>query len=73
MKNKENKSIYFTDKELYYVALAFESHLNSRDTWTSSQGAKIISNTLKKIEKSGMVRGNPKSILHPIIDFENNY
>jgi len=29
-----------TDKELYSVALAIKSHLNSRDTWMSKGNAK---------------------------------
>jgi len=72
MKDKEVKSVYFTDKELYYIALAFKSHLNSRDTWISSQGARVINNVINKVKKIGMKRRNPKSILHPIINFENN-
>ena len=67
----EREKIDFTDKELYYVALAFESHLNSRDTWISKGGAKVINNAIKKITENGLKRKNPKSILHPIYQFEN--
>ena len=65
------EKIDFTDKELYYVALAFESHLNSRDTWISKGGAKVINNAIKKITENGLKRKNPKSILHPIYQFED--
>lgn len=65
------KKIYFTDKELYYVALAFESHLNSRDTWINEESAKVINSAIKKIIDNGMKRKNPKSILHPIIQFND--
>ena len=51
----EREKIDFTDKELYYVALAFESHLNSRDTWISKGGAKVINNAIKKITENGEV------------------
>ena len=44
----EREKIDFTDKELYYVALAFESYLNSRETWVSKGGTKVINSTLKK-------------------------
>ena len=67
----EREKIDFTDKELYYVALAFESHLNSRDTWISKGGAKVINNAIKKITENGLKRKTPKSILHPIYQFEN--
>jgi len=50
----EREKIDFTDKELYYVALAFESHLNSRDTWISKGGAKVINNAIKKITENGL-------------------
>lgn len=67
----EREKIDFTDKELYYVALAFESHLNSRDTWISKSGAKVINSTLQKIVDNGMKRKNPKSILHPVLKFND--
>lgn len=68
----EREKIDFTDKELYYVALAFESHLNSKDTWISKSGAKVINSALKKITDNGLKRKNPKSILHPIYGFKDN-
>ena len=67
----EREKIDFTDKELYYVALAFESHINSRDTYIGKNDAKIIKRTLQKIIDNGMKRKNPKSILHPIINFDD--
>lgn len=68
----EREKIDFTDKELYYVALAFESHLNSRDTWISKSGAKVINSALKKITDNGLKRKNPKSIIHPIYGFKDD-
>jgi len=65
----ERDKIDFTDKELYYVALAFQSHLQSRETWISKGGAKVINSALKKITDNGLKRKNPKSILHPIYGF----
>jgi len=68
----EREKIDFTDKELYYVALAFESHLNSRETWISKGDAKVINSALQKIVDNGMKRKNPKSILHPIQRFDDD-
>jgi len=68
----EREKMDFTDKELYYVALAFKSHLNSRDTWIGKGGAKVINSVLKKIVDNGMKRKNPKAILHPIFNFKDN-
>lgn len=65
----EREKLDFTDKELYYVALAFESYLNSRDTYISKKGAKIINSVIKKIIDNGMKRKDPKTILHPILNF----
>jgi hypothetical protein len=64
----EREKLDFTDKELYYIALAFESYLMDRDTWISKSGAMVINNTLRKIIDNGMKRKNPKSILYPIIN-----
>ena len=68
----EREKIDFTDKELYYVALAFQSYLESKETWISKSGAKIINSVLQKIVDNGMKRKNPKSILHPIYRFEDD-
>jgi len=65
----KRNTIDFTDKELYYVALAFESHLNSRDTWINEKDAKMINSVIKKIIENGLKRKNPKSIIHPIYKF----
>lgn len=62
----KREKIDFTDKELYYVSLAFETYLNSRDTWISVGGAKVINSVLKKIVDNGLKRKKPESILHPI-------
>jgi hypothetical protein len=59
----------FTDKELYYISLAFESYLCNKNTWISKSGAKIINKTIKKIIDNGLKRKDPKSILHSILDF----
>ena len=69
---KKREKLDFTDKELYFIALAFSTHLNSRDTWIGKGGAMVINNTLKKIVDNGMKRNNPKSILHPIYNFEDD-
>ena len=68
----DREKIDFTDKELYYVALAFQSHLNSRDTWIGRGGAKVINKALSKIVDNGMKRKDPKSILHPIKYFNED-
>ena len=64
-----SREIDFTDKELYYIALSIESHINSRDTWISKGGARVINSAIKKIVDNGMKRKNPKKILHPIKHF----
>lgn len=63
----------FTDKELYYIALAFETHLNSRDTWNSKGGAMVINSVIKKICNNGLKRKDPQKILHPILEFKSEY
>jgi hypothetical protein len=68
----EREKIDFTDKELYYVALAFETYLNDRDTWISKSGAKVINSAIQKIIDNGLKRKNPKSILHPIKKFDDD-
>ena len=67
----ERKKIDFTDNELYYVALAFESYLNDRNTYISKGGAKVINAAITKIVDNGLTRKNPESILHPIKSFES--
>lgn len=72
MKNKREQ-LDFTDKELYYVARAFESFLNDRDTWLGTNGSRrIVNNTLTKIAKNGLTRKNYKKILAPIHKFEDD-
>nr|AKH46766.1 hypothetical protein [uncultured marine virus] len=67
----KREKIDFTDKELYRVALAFESYLYDRNTWYNRGGAMVINNALKKIRENGLKRKNPKSILHPIMEFND--
>lgn len=67
----DKRNIDFTDKELYYVALSLRCYLNDRDTWIGKGGAKILNSVLKKVRESGMKRKNPKSILHPIKNFDD--
>ena len=62
--------IDLTDKELYCVALAIQSHLESRETYWTKQSAANFNRMLKKIIKEGMERKDPKSILHPIVEFD---
>ena len=66
----KREKIDFTDKELYYVALAFDSYIYSRDSWITKGGARVINNAIKKIIDNGMKRKNHKSILRPIFNFE---
>jgi hypothetical protein len=66
----EREEIDFTDRELYYVAHIFRSYLEG-DNWISKGGAKIINSILNKIIENGMKRKDPKSILHPIKEFNN--
>ena len=63
--------IDLTDKELYYVALSIESHINSRDTFWTKQSLVNFNRMFKKVVSEGMARKNPKSILHPIIKFKD--
>lgn len=67
----KREKLDFTDRELYYISLAFQTHLNSRDTWISKGGARVINSALKKIVDNGMKRKDPKSILHPIYKFKD--
>ena len=62
--------IDFTDRELYYLSLAIESHINSRDTYWTKKGAGIFNRMCNKIIAEGMNRKNPESILHPIVNFK---
>jgi hypothetical protein len=63
--------IDFTDKELYYIALAIETHVNSRETFFTKQSATEFNRVINKVVNEGMQRRNPKSILHPIMQFED--
>ena len=63
--------IDLTDKELYCVALAIQSHLESRETYFSKQSAANFNRMVKKIINEGMERKDPKSILHPIVNFDD--
>ena len=69
----KQEKIDFTDKELYFIALAIESHLCSRETYFSKGGARVFNNVIKKIIDNGLKRKNPRSILHPIMNFEDEY
>lgn len=61
-----------TDRELYYVALCIQSHINDRNRWTSKGGAMVFRNLFNKIATNGFERKDPKSILHPIINFDED-
>ena len=63
----------FTDKELYCVALAISTHLSSRETHWTKNSAANFKRMLEKVIAEGMERKDPKSILHPIVDFEDDY
>jgi len=65
------ETLDFTDRELYYVCLAFKNYLNDRETWISKSGAKIINSTIKKITNNGLKRKDPKKIIHPIYGFND--
>ena len=62
--------IDFTDKEFYRIALAIESHINSRDTYWTKKSAANFNRMMKKIITEGRERKNSKYILHPILNFE---
>ena len=62
--------IDFTDKELYCVALAIKSNLQSRETYWTKQSAANFNRMIKKIIDEGLKRKDPKYILHPIVDFD---
>ena len=64
--------IDFTNKELYCVALAIRSHLESRETYFTKQSAANFNRMIKKVITEGMNRTDPKSILHPIVNFDDN-
>lgn len=68
---KMRNSIDFTDRELYCVALAIESHLCSRETYFTKKSAIMFNRMIKKVVDEGLKRKNPKSILHPIMKFED--
>ena len=68
----KREKIDFTDKELYFVALAFSSYLNDRDTWISKGNAIVINHAIKKITVNGMGRKDYENILQPIWNFVNN-
>lgn len=63
--------IDLTDKELYCVALAIESHIQSRETYWTKQSATNFNRMAKKIIDEGLKRKDPKSILHPIVNFDD--
>ena len=69
-KEKKRDTLDFTDKELYHIMLAFSSYLSDRDTWISKGGARVINNAIGKITENAMKRKNFKSILSPLIDFD---
>ena len=71
MKNKREQ-LDFTDNELYYISLAFESFLNDRNTWLGIKGTRIVNSTLTKITQNGLKRKNYKKILAPIHKFEDD-
>ncbi len=62
--------IDFTDNELYCVALAIQTHLNSRETYFTKKSACMFNKMVKKIIAEGMQRKDPQSILHPIYEFD---
>lgn len=64
--------IDFTDKELYYIALAIESHLSSKETYFTKKSANVFNKMVKKVIVAGLKRKNPKSILHPIMKFDDD-
>jgi hypothetical protein len=68
----EREKIDFTDKELYCIALAIESHLNSRETYFTKKSANMFNRTIKKVVDNGLKRKNPKAILHPIYKFKDD-
>lgn len=68
----KREKLDFTDKELYYIALAIQSHLNSRETYWTSKSRNIFNKMFKKVVCAGLTRKNPESILHPIINFDDN-
>lgn len=69
---KKPNPLKLTDKELYYVCLSLESHLTHRDTFFTAKSRAIFNRLINKVIKNGMERENPKSILHPIAQFEED-
>lgn len=63
--------IDLTDKELYCVALAIQSHIQSRETYWTKQSAANFNRMSKKIIEEGLKRKDPESILHPILNFDD--
>lgn len=64
--------INLSDKELYCVALAIETHINARETYWTTKSANNFNRMVKKIIEEGMKRKDPKSILHPILNFNED-
>ena len=68
--SKKRELLDFTDKELYFVTLAFSSFINDRDTWLSKGGTRVVNNAINKISKNGMGRKDHKKILAPLFKFD---
>jgi len=61
--------IDFTDKELYCVALAIETHLNDRNTYFTNKSSRMFNKMINKVIDEAMKRKDPKSIIHPVYQF----
>ena len=64
------EKIDLTDRELYFLALSIQSHLNSRDTYFTKTDKIIYNKLINKLVEIGLNRKNPPAILHPIMKFE---
>lgn len=67
----ERDKLDLTDRDLYYLSLAIESHLSSRDTYWTKKNVKGFNQLIKKVVDIGLKRKDPRAILHPIMKFED--
>ena len=67
----KREKIDFTDNELYYIALALQSHINSRDFYVTRGSSRILKNAMQKVIDNGMKRKSKEKILHPLVNFED--
>jgi hypothetical protein len=56
MANKEISQLELTDRDLYWIALSIESHINHRDTYFTKKSAREYNKMVMKIRIEGYKR-----------------